>query len=71
MQLDAIKSHRWRIQPCSAVTGANLVEGLDWVVKDVAERSVMPLALERRAEEMRLDADEATSQIVLRSDDAA
>jgi hypothetical protein len=24
--------------PCSAVTGANLVEGLDWTVSDVAGR---------------------------------
>jgi hypothetical protein len=24
--------------PCSAVTGANLVEGLDWIVSDVAGR---------------------------------
>jgi hypothetical protein len=31
------------IQPCSAVTGENLVEGLDWTVKDVASRSVAPV----------------------------
>lgn len=41
LDLDSIKSHRWRIQPCSAVTGAHLVDGLDWVVKDVAERCVL------------------------------
>ncbi|CCM01033.1 uncharacterized protein FIBRA_03081 [Fibroporia radiculosa] len=33
-----IKSHHWKILPCSAVTGQNLVEGLDWVVNDVAGR---------------------------------
>ncbi|CDZ98596.1 gtp-binding protein [Phaffia rhodozyma] len=38
LDLPSIKSHRWRIQPCSAVTGENLVEGLDWVVEDVASR---------------------------------
>ncbi|KAL7413119.1 ARF/SAR [Mrakia frigida] len=38
LDLPSIKSHRWRIQPCSAVTGENLVEGLDWVVNDVAGR---------------------------------
>ncbi|KZT13174.1 ARF/SAR superfamily [Laetiporus sulphureus 93-53] len=34
----SIKSHHWKILPCSAVTGENLVEGLDWVVDDVARR---------------------------------
>ncbi|KAN0066308.1 ADP-ribosylation factor-like protein 2 [Thecaphora frezii] len=32
------KSHSWRIQPCSAFTGENLVQGLDWAVQDVAKR---------------------------------
>lgn len=47
LDLPSIKSHRWRIQPCSAVTGENLVEGLDWVVNDVAGRyvSVFPSLL--------------------------
>ncbi|KAI0643628.1 ADP-ribosylation factor family-domain-containing protein [Trametes meyenii] len=38
LDLPSIKSHHWRILPCSAVTGQNLVEGLDWVVDDVANR---------------------------------
>ncbi|KAJ3570160.1 hypothetical protein NP233_g4592 [Leucocoprinus birnbaumii] len=38
LELDSIKSHNWRIWPCSAVTGENLVSGLDWVVNDVAGR---------------------------------
>ena len=38
LALPSIKSHQWRILPCSAVTGENLVEGLDWVVDDVANR---------------------------------
>ncbi|KAI9063503.1 GTP-binding protein [Trametes sanguinea] len=38
LDLQSIKSHHWRILPCSAVTGQNLVEGLDWVVEDVANR---------------------------------
>ena len=36
LDLDSIRSHQWRILPCSAVTGQNLIEGLDWVVGDVA-----------------------------------
>ncbi|KAG7096503.1 ADP-ribosylation factor-like protein 2 [Marasmius oreades] len=38
LNLDSIKSHNWAIWSCSAVTGANLVEGLNWVVDDVAGR---------------------------------
>ncbi|KAG5351998.1 ADP-ribosylation factor-like protein 2 [Termitomyces sp. T112] len=36
--LGSITTHHWKIWPCSAVTGANLVEALDWVVGDVATR---------------------------------
>jgi len=36
--LHSIKSHHWKIWSCSAVTGDNLVKGLDWVVDDIASR---------------------------------
>jgi ADP-ribosylation factor-like protein 2 len=36
--LPRITTHHWKILPCSAVTGMNVEEGLDWVVKDVADR---------------------------------
>ncbi|KAF2431588.1 ARF/SAR superfamily [Tothia fuscella] len=38
LELDSIKTHRWRIISCSAVTGLGLKEGLDWVVRDAKER---------------------------------
>ena len=38
LDLPGIKSHNWKIWPCSAVTGLNLIPGLDWVVEDVAHR---------------------------------
>jgi ADP-ribosylation factor-like protein 2 len=38
LDLPAIKSHQWNIIPCSAVTGHNLLEGLNWVVGEVASR---------------------------------
>ncbi|RXW24240.1 hypothetical protein EST38_g1623 [Candolleomyces aberdarensis] len=38
LDLPSIKSHHWTIWPCSAVTGENLVSGLDWVVNDAANR---------------------------------
>jgi len=38
LDLPAIKSHQWSIIPCSAVTGYNLMKGLDWVVGEVASR---------------------------------
>lgn len=36
--LPRITTHHWLILPCSAVTGTNVQEGLDWVVKNVADR---------------------------------
>jgi hypothetical protein len=38
LQLDAIKTHKWAIISCSAITGENLKEGLEWVVQDAKER---------------------------------
>ncbi|KAF5657568.1 adp-ribosylation factor-like 2 [Fusarium heterosporum] len=38
LQLESIRSHRWHILPCSAMTGANLKEGLSWVVEDAKRR---------------------------------
>jgi ADP-ribosylation factor-like protein 2 len=38
LQLHAIKTHKWHIIRCSAITGANLKEGLEWVVQDAKAR---------------------------------
>ncbi|KAH8088454.1 ADP-ribosylation factor family-domain-containing protein [Filobasidium floriforme] len=38
LDLPSIQSHRWLVQPCSAYTGDKLVDGLDWLVQDVADR---------------------------------
>ena len=38
LNLDDITTHHWLIQDCSAVTGENLLEGIDWVVDDIASR---------------------------------
>lgn len=38
LDLDEIKTHRWKIVPSSAVTGMGLKEGMDWVVTDAKER---------------------------------
>ncbi|KAF7553616.1 hypothetical protein G7Z17_g3488 [Cylindrodendrum hubeiense] len=38
LQLEAIRTHRWHILPCSAMTGVNLKEGLAWVVDDAKKR---------------------------------
>ncbi|KAI5783629.1 ADP-ribosylation factor family-domain-containing protein [Geopyxis carbonaria] len=38
LRLDDIRSHKWTILPCSAMTGENLFAGLDWVVADAKER---------------------------------
>ncbi|KAF2259929.1 ARF/SAR superfamily [Lojkania enalia] len=38
LRLDSIKTHKWNIMACSAMTGLNLQEGLDWVVQDAKAR---------------------------------
>ncbi|KIO20999.1 hypothetical protein M407DRAFT_245629 [Tulasnella calospora MUT 4182] len=38
LDLNALTTHHWKILSCSAVLGTNLVEGLDWVVNEVAGR---------------------------------
>jgi ADP-ribosylation factor-like protein 2 len=38
LQLDKIRTHKWHIIRCSAITGVNLREGLAWVVQDAKER---------------------------------
>lgn len=38
MDLDSIKTHHWLILGCSAVTGDNLLKGIDWVIDDIASR---------------------------------
>eukprot|EP00039_Didymoeca_costata_P010769 m.145870 g.145870 ORF g.145870 m.145870 type:complete len:185 (-) comp14958_c0_seq11:1730-2284(-) len=39
--LDTISTRHWHIQGCSAVTGENLLDGMDWVVDDIASRIFM------------------------------
>ena len=36
--LDEIKSHHWAIHGCSAITGKNLLQGMDWMIADIASR---------------------------------
>lgn len=38
LELDSIKTHHWLIVPCSAVTGENLLVGIDWILDDIAAR---------------------------------
>jgi ADP-ribosylation factor-like protein 2 len=39
LELDKMSMTRhWHIQACSAVTGDGLVDGVDWLVSDVAAR---------------------------------
>ncbi|CAF4279827.1 unnamed protein product, partial [Rotaria magnacalcarata] len=40
--LDSIHKHHWTVMPCSALTGQNLLEGIDWLVNDVAQRLFDP-----------------------------
>jgi ADP-ribosylation factor-like protein 2 len=38
LNLEAIRTHKWHIIRCSAITGVNLEEGLAWVVQDAKAR---------------------------------
>jgi len=38
LELDSIKTHHWKIVWCSAVTGENLLQGMDWTLQDISAR---------------------------------
>ncbi len=38
LDLDSIQTHHWKVVGCSAVTGEALLEGMDWLVNDIASR---------------------------------
>ncbi|KAI9701075.1 MAG: ADP-ribosylation factor-like protein 2 [Candelina mexicana] len=38
LRLDEIRTHKWTIIRCSAITGIRLNEGFQWVVQDAKER---------------------------------
>lgn len=38
LDLDSIKTHHWKIQACSAITGENLLEGVNWMTADISSR---------------------------------
>ena len=38
LDLRSVRTHKWHILPCSAITGENLNEGLAWVVEDAKSR---------------------------------
>ncbi|XP_046996822.1 ADP-ribosylation factor-like protein 2 [Schistocerca americana] len=38
LELDSIKTHHWQIVWCSAITGQNLLQGIDWLIDDIAAR---------------------------------
>ncbi|KAL1521778.1 hypothetical protein AB1Y20_021431 [Prymnesium parvum] len=41
LELGSIERRHWKIVSCSAFTGAGLVDGIDWMVKDIASRIFM------------------------------
>lgn len=38
LRLDDLVGRQWSIVACSAVDGSGLLEGFDWLVKDIAAR---------------------------------
>ncbi|ESO07773.1 hypothetical protein HELRODRAFT_170325 [Helobdella robusta] len=38
LDLENLKTHHWMILGCSAVTGDNLLKGVDWLIDDISSR---------------------------------
>ena len=38
LKLQSIKTHQWHIQPCCALTGEGLYEGIDWIASKVTHK---------------------------------
>ena len=38
LDLDSLRSHSFRVLPCSARTGDNLLDGFDWLVGEISQR---------------------------------
>lgn len=41
LQLDNFQTRHWAVVPCSAMTGEGLLEGINWIVGDIAARIFM------------------------------
>ena len=41
LELDKIEGRHWSIVPCSAMSGAGLLEGIDFIVSDIQQRIFM------------------------------
>jgi len=41
LELDKVTTRHWRIGACSAYTGKGLIDGVDWIVRDIASRIFM------------------------------
>ena len=39
LALHSLRGHEWYIQPCSAMSGDGLIEGLDWLHKAIAGKA--------------------------------
>ncbi|KAJ3217206.1 ADP-ribosylation factor-like protein 2 [Dinochytrium kinnereticum] len=38
LDLQSIQTHHWHIESCSAMSGENLLSGMNWIVGDIASR---------------------------------
>ncbi|KAL0242036.1 hypothetical protein I308_106224 [Cryptococcus tetragattii IND107] len=61
LELQSIISHRWIVYPCSAFTGENLNDGMNWLVKEVAKRLYWSGLSANEAEQFQEIADDRTS----------
>lgn len=38
LELESLKSHHWTVMGCSAYSGDNLLQGIEWLISDVSSR---------------------------------
>lgn len=38
LELHSIRRHNWRIQDCSAVNNTGIMEGMQWMVKEICDK---------------------------------
>ncbi|OWZ63692.1 hypothetical protein AYX14_06664 [Cryptococcus neoformans] len=64
LELRSIISHRWIVYPCSAFTGKNLDDGMNWLVKEVAGRLYWSGLNGKEADLFREVTDDRTGTVV-------
>lgn len=44
LEVEKLKNHVWHIQPACGLTGAGVIEGIEWLYNELYPRKTKPLA---------------------------